>query len=514
MKHRIPTIFIVLLVGLLSVSYAKAEQFTLRTLGDVPQVKIGSSAKSYFAVSNTPVIIPVQGPGTISGYARIPLESGAENSVAGTLHYLGIPGPTVDLPFEFKPSRRSTYTEPGRDGVPSSGRKVKILVPAGTFNLQFTATTANSQPMLLVLYFDGPSQPDLPGLTAINSTKKTARKKKGKGWSFKNAAGIDFLYNDNILSNGPAYMEDFITGSYPWKFKTESNDDLVIATSLDLEARKKLLSWGQSRFRFKVKRFTYTHNPIKTNIDFHFYVRQFFGKTKSLELYAHFSPEQFIRMLSDRPPYGNFDIPIQWQEFRFQRNVWNVTWRQKMTKKITGKFLFEKNYRYYNQAFMENDIEAWEVRGNIAYKFNKTFRLNLDYSYENATGRGRDTAAETPETSNNGDSSYERDLYRIGLTIKPSFTRKFVQVFDASFLFMDYYYTTQRPLAEDPFHVGRNDRYYKTTLSLSRKISKPLTLKAAVRRTERVVYSPWDGDITIDKDFTQWMYWINMTYRF
>ena len=79
---------------------------------------------------------------------------------------------------------------------------------------------------------------------------------------------------------------------------------------------------------------------------------------------------------------------------------------------------------------------------------------------------------------------------------------------------MDYYYTTAKTLVEDPYHAGRRDMFYKGTVELRKRISKPMTLKLSVRRTERVVQSPWEGDITTDKDFIQWLYWVNLNYRF
>ncbi len=79
---------------------------------------------------------------------------------------------------------------------------------------------------------------------------------------------------------------------------------------------------------------------------------------------------------------------------------------------------------------------------------------------------------------------------------------------------VDYYYTTSKSLAQDPYHAGRRDMFYKGTIEVRRKLAKPLTLKLATRRTERVVDSPWEGDITTDKDFTQWLYWFSLSYRF
>lgn len=514
-NHKILlSVILVLLSVACSGSVFSAELSSLRPLGSVQQVPIGKDAKIYLAVGSDVVLIPVTGPGKITGYARVPMPTDDPVTASGTLYLGGVPGIIDNIPFEFRASRRASWGDE-RPGAPSGGRKFTLEIPEGGFTLQLNSVVAGGDPMLLILYYDGPPQPRMPGLTPVIPKQVSKKTKKEKPlFTFRGSASIDVIYNDNILSNSPGYNDDFIGGAYPWKFSNETTDDLVFAPGFDVETRAKLLSFGQSRFRFKFKRWMYAVNPIKTNTDFHFYARQYFGKTNSLEFYFHFAPEQYIRQLSDRAPGDDPDDSINWTEFRFQRNVWNITWRQKLHKKLSAKILYEENYRYYNQAFIENDINAWEIRGNIAWKMSKVLTWNLDYSYEDAMGRALDEPGETPETSNNSDASYKRDLYRIGLDIKHKSIKKLMDKISLSFLFMDYYYTTERPLSEDPYHAGRRDMVYKGTIAASRKLAKPLTLTLAVRRTERVVDSPWEGDITTDKDFTQWLYWFSLKYRF
>ena len=489
---------------------------TLRPLGDVESIPIGRAAKPYLVLGPNPVTFPLLGPGTVTVFARVPMPTDDPTTRRGTLIVSGLGSGARKIPLEFRPSRSASWPDT-RPGAPSAGAKTTLEIPAGEHQIQLQGTAFGGDPMLAILYYNGPEQPEVPGLqplvTSVNVQSAAGAKKKSS-WSLRGNAGLDIIYNDNILTNSPDYMNDFITGSYPWKFTHKTNDDLVVAPSFDIEARRDLISWGQSRFKFKVKVWKYTHNPIKTNTDFHFYGRQYFGKNKSLEAYFHFAPEQYIRQLSDRSPLDDPDADINWKEFRFQRNVWNLTWRQKISKKLSVKFLYEENFRYYNQPFMENDISAWEVRGNATCKFNRTYTLNLDYSYEDGKGRGLDEPGENILNSDNSDSSYKRDLYRVGLTMKYKVLKPIISQADFSFLFMDYYYPTTKSLAQDPYHAGRNDTYYKVTFEVRRKIAKPVTLKLAVRRTERIVFSPWEGDITTDKDFTQWLYWVNLSYRF
>ena len=486
----------------------------LLPLGSPETVAIGRTGTPYLVVGLQAVTVPVMGPGEVTLYVRVSMPTEGAVQRAGNLTIGGLPGPDLSLDLDFLPSRAAAWPD-DRPGRPSAGTRAVFPVPAGRHDLRLTGQARGGDPLLVALYYQGPVQPSVPGLLIVPATAEAAPDEPAEPlWSFSGDAGLDIIYNDNILTNSNDDLEDFLAGLAPWKFIQESNDDLVLAPSLGLQGQADLIGWGPSRLSFKVKRWMYAFNPVKTNTDFNFYARQYFGTSRSLEAFFHFAPEQFIGMLSDRNPLDDPDAPLAWREFRFQRNTWNLTWRQRINRRFSGKAIFERNFRYYNQPFMENDIEAWELRGSLSWRISRAVTLDLDYSYEDAAGRAVDEVGETPTTSDNSDPGYRRDLYRVGLALKPRALKRYLDGFDLSFLFMDYYYTTGRTLVDDPYHVGRRDTYYKATVEADRRLTRSVSVKAAVRRTQRLVYSPWEGDITTDKDFTQWLYWVNLNYRF
>ncbi len=349
---------------------------------------------------------------------------------------------------------------------------------------------------------------------ASAAPKAGAKAAKGPAWDVRGVVSCAFIYNDNILSASPDELDNFQNGVDPWRYRHNSSDDLVVAPGLDLEARRDLFALGQSRLRFRVKRWMYANNAIKTNTDFDFFARQYVGRKQSLELFLHAAPWQYIRDLGDRSPLVDPETPTVMEEFRFQRNTWNLCWRQTISKAWSGSLTFERNFRYYNRPFLENDIAAWELRGSVAWQASPAVGLSVDYSYEDAVGRGYDEVGETATTSDDSDPSYERDLYRFGLDLSPPQLAKWIDGIGFSVLYMDYYYTVQRPLVEDPYHVGRRDKNYKYTVDLQRKLGATMSGRLSARRTERVVESPWAGDLQTDKAFTQWQYWLELSYRF
>ena len=78
---------------------------------------------------------------------------------------------------------------------------------------------------------------------------------------------------------------------------------------------------------------------------------------------------------------------------------------------------------------------------------------------------------------------------------------------------MIYWFTSEKRLDDDPYHVGRQDKVYMVQLALDRELARDIDMEIGIRYTERTVDSPWTGDIAEDKDFKQHRYWIGLTYK-
>jgi len=493
----------------LAAAAGPAHGYTPDPQGLTYTVPIGG--KDYLHVSQVPVMVPLVGEGTLYGYARCRFRPGETEPKKGVVEISGLPGDPAVIPMEFEPSTVSEFDD-AREGVPSAGVRFEIPVPDGNWTavLRGEVVTRRSQQedededVYVLLYYDGPPQARLR--TGAGETRRQSP------WSFRNEFGLELIYTDNILTQSDDAMDAFLLGVDADQFAIRSLGDIIVAPSLQLEARRRFFSLGQTRFRFKVKYWRYSWNPIKNNTDYDFYIRQYFGRRSSLEMYLHHAPEQYIRELNDLEPYS--DDGYVARHFNFTRNVANLTWRQRLSRNFEGRLIVETNRRYYNQEFIENDIEAWELRGRLTWRARRWLDVDLSYSYEHAVARAVDTVGETPDDSNDGDASYNRDLYRIGVRMDTKWLEPVVEGLDVTYLFMDYYYPTERSIFDDPYHVGRRDKVTKVFVTLDKRLNRTLSIDAQFRYSERVVESPWYGDITLDKDYTERRYSIGLEQRF
>ncbi len=188
-------------------------------------------------------------------------------------------------------------------------------------------------------------------------------------------------------------------------------------------------------------------------MSFDYGVRHFFGSGNSLEFSYQYAPEQYIRELSDRSPLVPPSDDLLWEEFRYTRNVFFLTWRQKLSKKISLKLVANRSLRYYNQPFMENDIKDLGLRGTLYWSVHRNWRITADYGYTDAPARGADEVGELVEFSDNSDPSYNRDLYQVDVRWRPRFAEKLFRYVSLRGQHQAYWFTSSKELLDDPYHV-------------------------------------------------------------
>jgi len=502
MRRVIYTIaWLVLLAGL-----ATAAEITPLLPDDeaeTAQVGTGEDGKDYLVIGPEGVEIPLRGPGVLSGWVRAHLPGPEPADRTVTVRVKGVPGLGPELVYAFSPSSKWIY-EDGRKGAPSGGKRFEtVQVPAGRHVLKLTP---EGGVLLARLTWESEN-------AAAPEARSAAEAEPKNPWKTSVEFGLETIYDDNFLRYSGPFQDELLSGQYPHRFQADRIDSHIIAPSLDVYAQRRFLDWGSTRFRFQVKRWQYIQGGIKNNTSLDYQVRQFFRGGKSLEIGYNYAPQQYIRELSELPPgSGELDEKI-YQEFRYTRNVFNVIWRQKLHDRVNGKLEIFRSLRYYNRPFMENDIKDLGFRLTAYWRPHAEWLVTADYGYTDAPARGYDEVGETRETSDNSDPSFNEDMAQLDVGWRPDWAAAVLDEVSVRVRYEVSWFTSQKELEEDPYHVGRIDRVWQFQFAWDKELPNGVDMQVGWKYARRRVESPWDGDIHEDKDYDQRRYWIGLTYK-
>lgn len=502
MRHGIP---ILAVLALLAGAAAAAEVTPLLPDDDHETALVGSGGdgKDYLLIGAEGVEFRLHGPGTLSGWVRTHLPDAAPADRTVTVRAKGLPGLGPQLVYEFSPSDKWVY-EDGRKGAPSGGKRFETVdVPAGRHVLKLTP---QGGVLLARLTWEAEN---VTGLAA----DRPAQEKKASPWQTSVTVGLETIYDDNFLRYSDPFQDELLSGQYPHRFQADRIDSHIFAPSLDVYAQRRLTGWGNTRFSFAVKRWQYVQGGLKNNSSFDYGIRQFFSGGRSLELGYNYAPQQYIRELSELVPGGGEADAKSYQEFRYTRNVFSAVWRQKVHDNVNGRLEIFRSLRYYNRPFMENDIKDLGFRLTAYWRPHSHWMITADYGYTDAPARGYDEVGETRETSDNSDPSFNEDMVQLDVGWRPEWAEAVLDEFSVRVRYEVSWFTSQKSLEEDPYHVGRIDRVWQYQVAWDKELPNGVDMQIGWKYAKRRVESPWDGDIHEDKDYDQRRYWIGLTYK-
>jgi len=478
--------------------------------------------------------LTIQGPGILSFYLRahVPPEPPAPDTVWVTLS--GLTGfPPQRWALQVKESRVSTYKDSRTGGV-TGGKKITLAIPGGLQKIIVTGRSKANAPVFGKFSYDGPPVPK----------PKVVKPKPYWGIQANGDFSLEVIYDDNICRYSDDTLESFRQGDRPEKFAIESDDDLVLNPTFQIEFYKNRLLFGKrTRFRVRYKLWQYARNDVKSNEEINLRFRQHVRRSDYFEATYTYAPNSYIKELGDREPFLSWrSVPYDYYHFKITRNAFAASYYYRAKSWLRFTLTGGRTLRFYNRRFLENDLWEWNWDLDTDFYY-KRFRLRLRYAYADVTARGYDEVGETLETSDNdGDGSYEKDSYRIRITYRPK-TRPYrpkqptgivglaetlcswldqglVKIKTNQIYFQyDYarqFYTSERPLSVDPLHVGRLDESFQPRVVWSSKtVWNRISLEAGIRYTERTADAPagviGEDDPSEEKDYTGTRYWLSLS---
>ena len=228
-----------------------------------------------------------------------------------------------------------------------------------------------------------------------------------------------------------------------------------------------------------------------------------------------YAPMAFIRPLGDRAPFDPYSTtPYAYYPFKSARNTFLLAYQRRMTDRLTARLEGGRVIRYYNQRFIENDNWEWNGTGTLTYALLPFLRVSGRYTYSNVIARAGDTPGEGRSFSNDGDPSYNRDLYQLSAVLLPK-NLWILSSWELTGQYQAYFYTSTQPYWEDNTHVGRKDEIYVGETALgSKALWNGTTLELGYRFTRRASSSAAADNLEEDKNYHNGRVWFGMSYPF
>jgi hypothetical protein len=354
---------------------------------------------------------------------------------------------------------------------------------------------------------------------------KEAKKKKpgSRTWGpFRVSGSFDFqvIYDDNVFRYSDQNLSDFRHGIDPPKFKLDTYDDLILSPRVNLTLGRKLLAGKETTLRLGYTHWQYTSNPEKTNKAWAVRLRQPTIGRDAMELSYTYAPWAWIRQLSDRPPFTPRSTnPLVWREFNSTRGALLVAYSRRVSARISTRTEGGRTWRFYNRPFMENDNWEWNGAQTVSVAPSAIWKTSLKYAYAKVKSRAADTVGETAANTDDGDASYERDLYQATLDLIPNGLWR-IDTWEILGQYQKYFYTSKQPYYMDPTHTGRQDKVtaYETSV-VTKPVWGPVTMEGGYRYTKRrssSATSTVEGAASIeeDKNYQNNRVWLGMSYPF
>ncbi|MFH1681571.1 MAG: hypothetical protein ABIH26_13140 [Candidatus Eisenbacteria bacterium] len=363
--------------------------------------------------------------------------------------------------------------------------------------------------------------PDEPGAAPSNKSGSGMSKEQPKSSFDLRMSGIfalRFEYDDNIIHYSDEDLLIFTTQPSFGKFSITQAGDWIIRPRLDLTAETKALTGKDLEAQLRLTSWRYVENSIKSNESYQLRLKHpGFGRD-NFQLTFYHAPLSYIRNFRDRAPFTSRAAPLDYTDFSYTSTSITLGYWRRLSSSFDGKLEVKHSWRFFNQAFMENDTWEWRAGGYITWRAVGPLRITGEYDYSYADARGADSVNEERALSDDSDPSYERDSY--GLRFSLRFRKGFLSLNDISMggEYQIYYFTSEKRPEEDPLHVGRQDNVYRVEITGgTRPVLGPAALEGGYRYTKRTstaVEVAAGGDIGEEKDYTDNRAWFGIEIPF
>ncbi|MBD3348017.1 MAG: hypothetical protein GF400_02330 [Candidatus Eisenbacteria bacterium] len=305
-------------------------------------------------------------------------------------------------------------------------------------------------------------------------------------------------YDSNIFRYGDPDIDGFREGERPYRYGMETVDDVRLEPELDLSFIREEPGMRKTELRLSADWRLAMLNGEKIFAKLGARLREQ-QEAAFFEMEYAAIPSYHLRLLWDTDAAGG-DGEYRPCEFRKHAFGLEMGSHRSLPVDLSGEFRLESYL--YSPGFVEYDALARSVGVTATLRPVRGVRIDAGYELRSLLARGADEPGETRTTSDDSDTTYDQDEYSFRLRWAAGRWWGRPAVVYGSVRHSRRYYLTPKSGAEDPYHAGREDRYWVVGGRVRLEFGDASGVEGFYQLRTRTSASPVVADIGDIKDYT------------
>lgn len=305
-------------------------------------------------------------------------------------------------------------------------------------------------------------------------------------------------YDSNIFRYADTDIEGFQDGERPYRYGIDSIDDARLEPSVDLSFVREEPGVRSTTFMLSADWRLAMSNGQKSFSRLGVGLREERDGVAFIELDYAAIPSYHLRKLWD-PDADAGDGAYRSCDFRKHSLGVELGSLRSLPVDVSGKFRVE-SYAY-DPDFVEYDSVAGTAGLTATVRPARGLRVDAGYALRSLTARGSDEVGEARATSDDSDTTYDQDEYSLHVRWEAGKWWGRRAVVSASARNARRYYLTSKSGVDDPYHAGREDRYWVAGASVELELTASSGVVGFYQYRGRAVDSPFVGSIGDLKDY-------------
>jgi hypothetical protein len=317
-------------------------------------------------------------------------------------------------------------------------------------------------------------------------------------WRLEWRYELGAAYDTNIFRYSDTDVDSFLDGLEGHRYPVEYVDDVRIEPSVDLSLVREEPGRRETEFRLSADWRLVTINGEKSFAKLGARVTERRPRVVYVLAEYYSIPSYHIRHLWD--PDMTWTDPYRSCDLRKHSARLEAGSDRSLPVDVIGRLKYD--HIGYDQDFVEYDSDAWSAGLVAVIRPVRGVRVDLGYALKKLMARGYDEVGETRETSDDSDISYEQDEYT--LKVRWDMGRAagdLPTVLTVGARLAKRFYQTEKLVADDPYHAGREDTYLTLSVKSAHRLSDATTLEAFFEHRWRGAGSDYFEGLGIRKDY-------------